>query len=134
MPATKKTFSGDDRRKAERRPLLESFGFFAGAPAKGMHRLPVHDVSETGLGLNLDVEGEPQDHFPIRQGESLDLHLYLNQSLYLSLKGKVAWVRGNERARTVGVEFTDKKEAGYRAVGRLVKFLDILHESATLES
>lgn len=121
-----------ERRKSPRRPLMESFGFFAIVPAKGMYRLPVHDLSETGISLDIDVDGEGQD-FPVKEGEALVFHLYLNQSLYLSLKGKVAWIRTVDGKRTAGAEFSDKKEAGFKAVSKFVKVLDVLHESATLD-
>ena len=56
-----------ERRKAKRRPILEAFSFFVVVPKKGMMKLAVLDVSESGLGFDYDVGGEDTSSFPIEK-------------------------------------------------------------------
>ncbi|MCC7440688.1 MAG: PilZ domain-containing protein [Bdellovibrionales bacterium] len=129
-----KKFQGqDERRKSPRRTLLQTFGFFAILPEKGMHRLPVHDLSESGIGMDIDIEGEQPGDFPAA-GASLTVHLYLNQSLYLPLSAKVAWIRPGKAGRMAGVEFDKGSSGARKAVAELIRLLDVLHDHAELSS
>src|ERR1700751_1407622 len=79
----------EERRRSKRRPILDTFSLFAVVPKKGVHRLQVHDLSDLGMGFDLDIDGENFDEFPINPKEKLSVHLYLNQSLYLNLEVQV---------------------------------------------
>ena len=128
-------FDGEDRRKSARRPILESFGFFVAVPAKGYHRLPVHDVSEHGVGFDLDVEGTGDEGFPLKEGEALEIHLYLNQSLYIPLTVKAVRIsKSDKKGRSIGAEFQKLSGASMRALQALVKMLDSLSEIGKIAS
>ncbi|MEK6705593.1 MAG: PilZ domain-containing protein [Bdellovibrionota bacterium] len=114
-----------ERRLAKRRPILETFSIFVVVPKKGVHRLKLGDLSEIGIGFDLDIEGEPQAGFPMASGGEIGLRLYLNQSLYLPLVVKVVRVEKREGFRRVGATFSD---AGGKVHNALVSFLHMLDD------
>lgn len=116
--------SGVERRKAKRRPVLESFSLFVVVPKKGGARLKIHDLSELGVGFNIDIEGEDPDVFPVKQGETLAMRLYLNQTLYVPVSVKVARITESAEGRRVGAEFTERQSPGAKAIGSFVQMLD----------
>lgn len=129
--------SGPERRQAKRRPVIESFSLFVVVPSKGMHRLRVHDVSEIGIGFDLDLEGESFEEFPVQKGQKVDIQFYLNQSLSLPLSVTVARVQPDGSIRRVGAQF--EKEAsengqGYRAFRAFVDMIDALAEVAEIKT
>lgn len=129
---SKKT--GAEKRKTPRRPILDSFSLFIVIPKKGMHRLKVYDVSEQGLGFDYDAEGEDVAEFPAAAGESLDVHFYLNQSLFLPLSLKITRIEQKDLVRRVGAELTDKNSKETRAFVSFVQMLDSVIETAQLAS
>jgi hypothetical protein len=119
------TGSGAERRRSRRRPILSTFSLFVVVPQKGIHRLPVHDVSDLGIGFDLDTEGEEPGDFPLRQGEQLSIHFYLNQSLYLPLDVRVARLEDGQGIRRIGAEVltqtkNDPNAAAYQAFLQLL--------------
>jgi hypothetical protein len=114
--------TGAERRRAQRRPILESFSLFVVIPRKGSHRLRVYDASDHGLRFDLDLEGESSAGSPIKPGEELEVNLYLNQSLYLPLTVKVVRVEEQGTLRRVGSEFKGKPHRAY------LSFLGLLDE------
>ena len=124
--------SATERRKARRRPILHSFSLFVVVPKKGVHRLDIHDVSEVGIKFSFDTEGEDLAVFPINQGDPLDIHLYLNQSLFLPLSVSVTRVDTQSGIRRLGGEFTDLNSAGYRAFASFLNTLDEISAAAHL--
>jgi hypothetical protein len=126
---------GIERRKTRRRPILETFSFFCVVPKKGMHRLLIHDVSDQGIGFDLDAEGEEDQTFSLKSGEALDVHLYINQSLYLPLSVKVARIEERNvggRVRRIGAEFS-VKDKGYEAFGAFLAMLDSIVDVAQIQ-
>src|SRR4051812_38244614 len=114
---SKSAKSGIERRKAKRRPVISTFSLFVVVPKKGIHRLNINDLSEEGIGFELDTEGEDPGEFPIKQGDSLDVRFYLNQSLYLPLTVKIMRLfEGTGGIRKVGASFADLKSPGYQAL------------------
>src|SRR5579885_2681962 len=101
---TKKATKADgaERRRSARQPILDSFSLFVVVPKKGIHRLPIHDVSAEGIGFDLDTEGESPSDFPVKVGETLELRLYLNQSLFLALEAKVMRSQEKDLIRRIG--------------------------------
>ena len=129
-----KTNSGEERRRAKRRPILDSFSLFVSVPKKGPHRLKVHDVSDLGLGFDLDAEGESLTDFLIQNGEMLEVHFYLNQSLYLPLRAEVTRIVTKADVRQVGAEFVDKASSkAYKAYLAFLVMLDSLAEIGKVE-
>lgn len=122
------------RRRARRRTLVETFAFFVVVPRKGAHRLPVYDLSEDGIGFDLDIEGELPETFPVQVGEELDLRFYLNQSLYLPLKIKVARTEEKNQIRRIGAVFCDEKSPGRQACLGMLQMIDQLLDIAQIDS
>ncbi len=113
-----------ERRKARRRPILETFSLFAVVPKKGVHRLKIHDVSEDGIGFDLDTEGESQEDFSLEAGAALELWLYFNPSLYLPLTVETIRVEKQGPVRRVGAVFLNKGEKPHSAVVAFLQMLD----------
>ncbi|MGE0616469.1 MAG: PilZ domain-containing protein [Bacteriovoracia bacterium] len=126
----KKDYSGSERRRFERRPVLDTFSLFVVVPKKGIHRLPIHDLSEVGIGFDFDMEGEGMDGSAIESGETLDIQVYLNQSLYIPLPVKVARLVEKNSVRRVGAEFHDPKDPGCQALLSFLKTLDVINDVA----
>ncbi len=129
-----KKFGGMERRKHARRPILNSFSLFVVVPKKGFHRLPIHDVSDYGLGFDLDTEGESFADFPISSGEVIEVQFYMNQSLYIPLNVKVAQLKVEGPVRRVGVELTDRDSKTTKALQAFVNMLDQVVDAAKLVS
>jgi hypothetical protein len=133
--------SGSERRRTRRRPILETFSMFCVVPKKGMHRLPLYDVSDHGIGfdIDLDVEGMEEDQaFSLKLGEPMEVHFYLNQSLYLPLKGKVARIverngeaPGQGKIRRIGAEI-DPKDPAHAGFAAFLKMLDAITDIAKI--
>ncbi len=121
-----------EKRKSPRRPVLDSFSMFIVIPRKGDYRLKIHDLNSLGLGFDYDIDGESLQDSPISVGESFDVQLYLNQTLYLPLSIKVARIETREAIRKVGAELTEKTGKNYKAFQSFIQMLDILAESAKL--
>ncbi len=124
----KKTPTGMERRRAPRRQVLDSFSFFVVVPKKGMHRLRVHDISEIGIGFDFDTEGEPLDVFPVVNGETMDLHFYLNQSFHIPLTMKIVRIEQKGTVRKIGAEFLKQNEKPAKALAALLTVIDQLLE------
>jgi hypothetical protein len=122
-----------ERRRSNRRPILDTFSLFAVVPKKGVHRLPVHDLSEQGIAFDLDIEGEAHEQFPIAIGEKIELLLYLNQSLYLPLSGKVMRVDDKSEVRKIGAELSDTGSASFKGYAAFLQLLEVLAESGQID-
>lgn len=123
-----------ERRRAERRPVLDTFAVFVVIPKKGMCRLKIHDMSELGLGFNLDVLREAHDDFSVRVGHSLDLRFYINQSLFLPLSVRVVRVDIQDGMHRVGAEFSEKNSPAYQAFLSFLQMLDRILEAVKISS
>ena len=137
-PKSKSTPSGPqgiERRKALRRPVVETFSLYVVVPKKGPYRLPVNDVSELGLGFDFDIDGESAEGFPTAIGERFEVDLYLNQTLYLPLEVEIMRIESRKGGvRRVGTEIADQKTPAYRAFVAFLKMLDAVSEVATVTS
>lgn len=116
--------TGVEKRRARRRPVMNTFSLFVVIPRKGGHRLQINDLSEFGIGFDWDEEGESHELFKLEKGEDLELRLYLNQSLYLPLAASVKRVEKKGSLRRVGAEFTDAHEGSRKALASFLKMLD----------
>ena len=125
--------SGAERRKTRRRPILDTFSLFVVVPKKGVHRLPVHDLSDEGMGFDFDIEGESAADFPVQRGETVDVLLYLNQSLYLPLSVRVVRVEDKGEIRKVGAEFTEKSGPAFQGYAAFLAMLDAVAEAGHIE-
>lgn len=125
---------GVERRRARRRPILNTFSLFVVVPKKGVHRLTIQDVSDFGIGFELDTEGEDQAAFPIAAGEKLDLRFYLNTALFLPLTVEVVRLQERDGVRYVGAEFSDKSSRGFQALQSFLTMLDAIMDVVRLDS
>lgn len=122
--------SGSERRRSRRRPILETFSVFMVVPAKGAHRLKVRDISDLGVGFEIDVESETPGQGELSPGDSLEGHLYLNQSLALPLQLQVARIeqQNPDGPRLVGATITNPLAPAYRAFAAFIQLLDAITE------
>jgi hypothetical protein len=125
---------GAERRRFKRRPILDTFSLFVVVPKKGMHRLQVHDLSDSGIGFDLDIDGENFDEFPVKAGEKLTVHLYLNQSLYLPIEVQVARIEDSKTVRRIGAEVIDRSSASFKAFSSFLQMLDLVTEAGQISS
>lgn len=134
---TPEKFDGDERRKARRRPILDSFSLFAVIPAIGDHRLEVQDISELGMGIVVDSSQIPPERVEkMNLNQQIEVDLYLNQSLYLPLEVKILRLGGDEKNEAiyrVGGEFCDRTSKTYQAFHNFLKALDDLVEAARFQ-
>jgi len=126
--------STQERRKFKRRPILDTFSVFATIPKKGPHRLTLLDLSDQGLGLMLDTEGENEGDFPVKNGDVLEVHFYLNQSLYLPIQIKVVRLETKAALRQVGGEIISRKDQAHQAYVSFLTMLDNLEGVAKITS
>jgi hypothetical protein len=120
--------SGIERRKSRRRPIMESFSFFVVIPKKGYFKLKVADVSDSGVGFDYDIGGESPEDFPVKDGEEFELHLYLNQTLFLPLQVRVMRVDDSKVIRRVGAEFVTRDTPEYQGLVAFLEMIDRLSE------
>ncbi len=116
---------GPERRKARRREILEHFSFYIQIPKLGPAKHRVQDVSEAGIGFIVESLGGV---FTLTKDEKVDLHFYLNQSLFLPLKIQVARQEEKKETQQVGAVFLDTQSNQYQTFLSLVKLLDQLSE------
>lgn len=121
---------GAERRRSKRTDLLDTFSLFVSVPKKGPHRLKVYDLSDIGIGFDLDIEEEGMPEFPVESGDSLGLDLYLNQSLSIPLQVVVRRVQVKEGVRRVGAEIASKDTAGASAVRAFLEMLEAISSVA----
>ncbi len=115
---TKKSISygGDERRKAKRILVEESFSLYIVIPKKmGMARIYMRDISKTGLCLRTEVDMD----FSV--GQVLDIRLYTNPIFYLPLKAKVLRVHNGE----LGLEYIDADSKSVGAITKLLEFFEV---------
>lgn len=116
---------GPERRKARRRQILENFSFYISIPKLGHTRHRVRDISEIGIGFDLDTLGE----FKLKSGEICELQFYLNQSLFLPLHIEVVRVIDGPSTQDVGAIFVNVETPAHQTFSTLVRLLDQLSDS-----
>jgi hypothetical protein len=123
----------DERRRSTRQPILDSFSLFVVVPKKGIHRLPIHDVSGEGIGFDLDTEGESPTDFPVKLGETLEIRIYLNQSLFLTLDAKVMRSQEKNLIRRIGAEFANRGGKNFKAFQSFLRMLEDIRDAAQID-
>ena len=113
--------------------MLDTFSIFVVIPSKGFHRLRIFDLSEDGIGFELDTEGESVDAFAVERGSVMELRLYLNQSLYLPVSLEVVRLDESHATRRIGGVFAEKNSKAYTAFVAFLKMLDSVQEAAEIE-
>ncbi len=128
MTEARNEMLSQERRKVKRTILTEFIGACALVQGKGLLKVALHDISETGLGF--DVQ-EGSGHFMI--GEEIAMRVYLNQQTYFGFLVTVQNIRAVEGENSFrhGVNFV-KGSVNDSALHHLVKFIETV--SASLES
>jgi hypothetical protein len=114
-----------EKRRAKRRGILDRFSFYISIPKLGHSRHKVKDISELGIGFELDTLGE----FKLKKGEICELQFYLNQSLFLPLHIEVVRELDESALQEVGAVFVNVDTPAHQTFNTLVKLVDQLAES-----
>jgi hypothetical protein len=114
-----------ERRRARRRDILDHFSFYISIPKLGHTRHRVKDISEIGIGFDLDTLGE----FKLKTGEICELQFYLNQSLFLPLHIEVVRETDGPASQDVGAVFVNVETPAHQTFNTLVHLLDQLTDS-----
>lgn len=117
---TKQKQSVEERRKARRILVQESFSMFVVLPEiHGMARIYMRDVSKFGLCFRSEVDAN------VQAGQSIMIHLYVNPLFYLPFKARAIRVSGGE----IAVEFSDPESRPVKALGHLLDFFESAAEA-----
>lgn len=119
----------NEKRKNKRRSILEHFSFFVCVPKLGATKLKVSDISETGIGFQIDTLGE----FKLKENTESEVRFYLNQTLYLPLKIKVVRQFEENEVQHLGGLFLDTENQAHHAFLSLVHMIDKIETEAREE-
>lgn len=122
-----------ERRRSLRRPILETFSCFVVLPEHGFFKLTVHDLSENGIGFDLDAEGAPQFKSSAQVGDELELRFHINQSLFISLLIQIRRIDDSTGVRRVGAEFIRKNDPEFKAYLAFIELLDRILDSLQID-
>jgi hypothetical protein len=117
-----------EKRKTKRREILDRFSFYVCIPRLGYSRHKVKDISELGIGFEIETLGE----FKLTTGEVCELQFYLNQSLYLPLQIQVVRQIDRDSTQEVGATFSGQSSNAHATFTTLVKLVDQLGEFAEI--
>ncbi len=128
MTEARNEMISQERRKVKRTMLTEFIGACALVQGKGLLKVSLADISETGLAFDIE---EGSGHFMI--GEEIAMRVYLNQQTYFAFLVNVQNIRAieGESCFRHGVNFV-KGSVNDLALHHLVKFIETI--SASLES
>ncbi len=121
----------EERRRSRRIRILETFSLAVVVPAKGIMRLPIEDLSDVGIGFQIDDEIFSEEEFKIQKGDVYQLQVYLNQSLGVPIQAKVMRVTTKKKNRIIGAEFVDDQSKALEALHHFVKMLDAATEATS---
>lgn len=116
-----------ERRRSSRQSILDSFNLFVSIPKKGGHRLRVQDLSLNGVGFDLDTEGEVEQDFPVKEGEIIEIQLFINRSLHIPLTVEIKRLMNQGGVRFVGTEVKKEANKAYDAFQSFVNLVEQLH-------
>lgn len=121
--AKQKKESGEERRRARRTVIQESFNLFLVIPeALGMVRIYMRDISKLGLSFRTEVETG------LKQGQEIKARVYINPAFFLPVDCRVVRLGSSE----IGVEFTKPNHASTQAIALLQDFFDAAEKAGVL--
>jgi hypothetical protein len=121
--AKKSSGRGEERRRARRTIVQESFHLFVVIPQlHGMVRIYMRDLSRVGLCFQHDLDS------PLTVDQNVSARLYINPGFYLPLECRVARVGGGE----VALEFLEPDSPAAQAVAKLQDFFTAAEAAAVL--
>jgi hypothetical protein len=115
-----------EKRQSTRRQILEHFSFFVCVPKLGATKLKVSDISEKGIGFQIDTLGE----FKLDEQSQNDLRFYVNQTLYLPLKVNIVRQYEENGIQYLGGTFVDTETTAHQAFVALVQMIDKIETEA----
>ena len=110
------TNTGKERRKAERRQVLDSFQVFLTFPGKSQRRIVIKDLNALGFGFL----SETVDY--LEEASVLDCFFHINPGLKFPLQVKIA----HTKEGFTGCEITEKTNVAYKTYLKFVALLDDL--------
>ncbi len=114
---------GEERRRARRTMIQESFNLFLVIPASlGMVRIYMRDISKLGLSFRTEMD------LGLKQDQELKARVYINPAFFLPVDCKVVRLGTAE----IGVEFTDPASPSAHAIALLQDFFDAAEKAGTL--
>ena len=123
LPKNAKKESGEERRRARRTMIQESFNLFLVIPESlGMARIYLRDISKLGLSFHSEIA------LNLTLGQELNARIYLNPAFYLGVHCRVVRAGGSE----FGVEFLQPDHAGVNALGLLQDFFDAAERAGVM--
>jgi hypothetical protein len=119
-----------ERRQNKRIVLSEFISAFIVVPQKGLLRVALYDLSETGLAFDIPSEA---GNFSV--GEQVSIRFYLNKKTYFAVPVKFTHARWIENEGVVrhGVEFS-KSAAQDLPLQHFVKFIETVGNSLKLDN
>jgi hypothetical protein len=128
MTERRNAILGEERRQVRRTILTEFIGAFLVVPEKGLHKVALYDISDNGLGFDLDPE-----FGLLRVGEEVAMRVYLNQHTYFPFVARISNARtvSEEGVNRHGVMFV-KGTVNDVALHHFVKFIETV--SASLQT
>jgi hypothetical protein len=122
-PKQSKKESGEERRRARRTVIQESFNLFLVIPESlGMARIYMRDISKLGLSFRCEL---PLD---LKMGQELSSRVYLNPAFFLPIDCRVVRISGSD----FGVEFMKPEHEAVQALGLLQEFFDAAEKAGVL--
>jgi hypothetical protein len=117
-----------ERREVRRTILSEFIGGFIVVPNRGLQKVAIYDISETGVSFDLDLEVGK-----LAVGEEVAMRVYMNQQTYFGFVVHVSNARiiGEEGAARHGCGFV-KGTINDVALHHFVKFIESV--SASLQT
>lgn len=122
-----------ERRKAKRRPILETFSLFVVVPEIALQRLRVTDMSEGGLAFEIESIVEESGTRRFQMGDEMDVQFYLNASLFVPVRCRVVRVESRPSGSKFGLEFISQKDGGVQALASFLRMLDEITGIAQIE-
>jgi|GEM_PF-5138398 len=115
--------SGEERRRARRTIIQESFNLFLVIPESlGMVRIYMRDISKLGLSFRTEMD------LGLKQNQQLKARVYINPAFFLPVECKVVRLGSSE----IGVEFNDVDHPSTHAIALLQDFFDAAEKAGTL--
>lgn len=115
--------SGEERRRARRTVIQESFNLFLVIPESlGMVRIYMRDISKLGLSFRTEMD------LGLKQNQQLKARVYINPAFFLPVECKVVRLGNAE----IGVEFNDAEHPSAHAIALLQDFFDAAEKAGTL--
>lgn len=114
-----------ERRQVRRTILSEFVGAMVVIPNKGLVRVAIYDISESGLAFDIEAPG---GHFAL--GEEVAMRVYLNQHTYFGFVLRVQNIReiSDEGVFRHGTGFV-KGTVNEEALHHFVKFIETVSAS-----